>query len=117
STRRLRRKFAIKKPRYPPANIASNHNPHMPGILDSMTRPHQFFPENVTEYTALQLAKKLGDTDRLWKYVSLFRRQDSSSILEAFQNAQRRGRVGKDLISAFEEQLTQLTNPKNEDPF
>ena len=82
----------------------------MSGILDSMmTRPQAFFPESVVEYMALQLAKKLGDTDRLSKYLFLFDRHAPSVIEEAFTNTTARLPAQEDLAMAFEEELAALT--------
>lgn len=87
----------------------------MNGILDSvLTKAQSFRPESVTDYTALQLAKKLSDTDRLWKYLSLFHHHDPSLILEVFISAQGRGLAGDDLITAFEEGLVALTKDHND---
>jgi hypothetical protein len=88
----------------------------MTGILDSMMAKSQtFFPQSVAEYTALQLAKKLSDTDRLWKYLSLFQRRPSTVILEAFASAQAGGLTGKELITVFEEALGVLTKKEDDD--
>ena len=82
----------------------------MNGILDSMmSKAKAFAPESVEEYTALQLAKKLGDTDRLWKYVSLFDRHALPLIVRAFTSAHVQGSTEKTLIAAFEEELALLT--------
>ena len=90
----------------------------MNGILDSiLTQAQTFRPQSVTEYTALQLAKKLSDTDRLWKYLSLFDHNDISLILESFVNAQGRGLTGDELISAFDDELAALTTNNHDDAF
>lgn len=87
----------------------------MNGILDTvMARSQAFRPESVLEYTALQLAKKLGDPGRFWKYLSLFDHHSTHLIAEAFINAQGRGLAGKELITAFEEKLTALTTKDDE---
>ena len=81
----------------------------MDGILDSMmSKSHAFSPESIVEYTALQLAKKLGDTGRLWKYVSLFDHHAAPLIGKAFSNAHGRGLPKEALIAAFEEELRVL---------
>ena len=78
----------------------------MNGILDSMVSKTQAFsPESLEQYMALQLAKKLGDTDRLWKYVSLFDRHPPSLIVRAFTNARADGLAERALIVAFENEL------------
>ena len=87
----------------------------MNGILDSVIASSQAFrPQSVVEYIALQLAKKLGDPGRLWKYVSLFDHHPTHLIAEAFISAQASGLAGKELITAFEEQLASLT-PKDDE--
>jgi hypothetical protein len=88
----------------------------MNGILDSiLTKAQTFRPQNVTEYTALQLAKKLSDTDRLWEYLALFDRNQMSLILESFVNAQGRAITRDELITAFDDELTALTEDNNND--
>jgi hypothetical protein len=87
----------------------------MSGILDSvMARSQAFRPQSVTEYTALQVAKKLGDPGRLWKYLSLFDHNSDQLIAEALISAQASGLAGKELITAFEEQLESLTTKDDE---
>jgi hypothetical protein len=87
----------------------------MNGILDSvMARSQAFRPQSVVEYTALQVAKKLGDPGRLWKYLSLFDHHSTEMIAEALINAQASGMVGKELITAFEEELASLTPKEDE---
>lgn len=88
----------------------------MHGILDSvMAKAQAFRPESVTEYTALQMAKKLSDTGRLSKYVSLFDHHDLSLILEGFINVQSRDLAGEELRTAFEEELAALTTKEDND--
>lgn len=72
-----------------------------------MMKHHAFLPESVTEYTALQLAKKLGDADRVLQYISLFDRHALHTIIEAFTNSQ--ARPGNNVATAFEEELRRLT--------
>lgn len=81
-----------------------------------MAKPQAFFPESVAEYTALQLAKKLGDTNRVWNYVSLLDRAPLPMILEALATAQAAGFHGEDLITGFENSLAALTK-KEDDEF
>ena len=71
-----------------------------------MTVPQAFFPQSVAEYMALQLAKKLGDTDRLSEYLSLFERHSLALIEESFTKAT--ARLQEDLVMAFEEELAAL---------
>lgn len=86
----------------------------MTGILDSvLTKSQTFRPQSVTEYTALQLAKKLNDPGRLWKYLSLVDHYELSLILEAYISAQARGLTGEELITAFEEELAALTTKED----
>ena len=72
-----------------------------------MMNHRAFLPESVTEYTALQLAKKLGDADRVLQYVSLFDRYALQTIIEAFTNSQ--AHPGDNAAAAFEEELRELT--------
>lgn len=82
----------------------------MSGILDSMmTKPQVFSPQSVPEYMALQLAKKLGDTDRLSKYGSLFDRLALPVIVEAFINAKDHFNETESLDMTFEKELAALT--------
>jgi len=81
----------------------------MRGILDSISaKAKSFHPESVSEYSALQLAKKLDDTESLWKYLALLNQHAPSVIVEAFIRAQGRGLTEKELISAFDEELARL---------
>lgn len=90
----------------------------MNGILDSVLAKAQAFrPQNVTEYIALQLAKKLSDTERLWKYLSLFDHSEISLILESFIYAQGLGLTGDELITVFDSALAALTTKDNNDAF
>jgi hypothetical protein len=88
----------------------------MTGILDSiMAKPQAFLPESVAEYTALQLAKKLGDANRVWNYVSLLDREPLPTILEALSSAQAAEFQGEELITAFQTSLDALTNKDNDE--
>ncbi len=90
----------------------------MNGILDSvMARAQAFRPQGVTEYTALQVAKKLGDSGRLWKYLSLFDHHPTELIAEAYTKAQARGLAESEMIAAFEDELTALTKKEDNDEF
>jgi hypothetical protein len=87
----------------------------MNGILDSVLAKAQTFrPESVTEYTALQLAKKLTDTGRLSKYLSLFDRYDEALILEGFINVRSRDLAGEELGVAFDRELAALTKKEDD---
>lgn len=92
----------------------------MSSILDSMmTKPQGFVPENVDEYTALQLARKLGDTDQVSKYRSLLDRHALPVIVEAFINAQQARLPTSEVTAAvaFEEELMALTKKEHQDEF
>lgn len=91
---------------------------HMTGILDSMmARPRSFVPESVAEYIALQLAKKLNDTERISTYLSLVDRYSMQVILEALAGAKATDLSGTELIVAFERSLSELTSHDDEDEF
>ena len=79
----------------------------MSNILDSMMKPHAFLPESVAEYTALQLAKKLDDADRVLRYVALLDRHALPLIVEAFISSQARHPAGNPAV-AFDEELQAL---------
>ena len=88
----------------------------MNGILDSVSATSKSFrPQSVREYMALQLAKKLGDTDRLSRYLSLFEHNDVSVIVEAFINAQGRSLTKDELITSFDDDLAALTMKEDDD--
>lgn len=88
----------------------------MNGILDSVLATSKSFrPQSVREYMALQLAKKLGDTDRLSRYLSLFEHNDVSVIVEAFINAQGRSLTKDELITSFDDDLAALTMKEDDD--
>ena len=88
----------------------------MNGILDSlMAKAQAFRPETVEAYAALQVARKLNDTDRLWTYVSLVSHHGLPLVAEAFTNAQSRGPTDAELKTAFEEELAALTTKEGPD--
>ena len=88
----------------------------MTGILDSIiTKPRAFYPESVAEYTALQLARKLGAPDVLWNYLPLFDRYPFPLIVQAFVNARGRTKATDQLASAFEEEIGTLTQSEDQD--
>lgn len=83
----------------------------MISILDSMlAKPDRFTPESVAGYIALQLAKKIDDTDGLWKYLSLLDHHPLPILLEAFNKVRVSGLTQKELVAAFNEALSALTN-------
>jgi hypothetical protein len=60
----------------------------MSNILESMMAKRRVFrPENVTEYIALQLARKLEDADNILKYVGLMYRYSLPVIAQAYSKA------------------------------
>ncbi len=86
----------------------------MNGILDSVLAKAQTFrPQSLTEYTALQLARKLSDTGRLGKYLSLFDHYDASLIFEGFINIQSQDLAGEELSVAFDRELAALTTKQD----
>jgi hypothetical protein len=88
----------------------------MTGILDSMmAKPQGFSPQSVSEYEALQLARKLGDLDGIRRYVSLFEQHVSSEIIEAFLAAKDTGNQGNELVRAFDAYLVALTRKDEDD--
>ena len=88
----------------------------MQGILDSMmAKPQGFVPETVAQYEALQLARKLGDTDRIRKYVALFERVPSDVVAEAYRRASQKRQGALDVVRAFDDELKELTERGNND--
>lgn len=89
---------------------------HMLNILDSMRpKTRSFRPQTLGEYLALQLARRLGDSDLVWKYRSLFDQHPLTDVAEAFSNAQSRRLAGGPLIQAFDEELSALTTNEDDD--
>lgn len=87
----------------------------MNSILDSVLATAKTFrPQNVREYTALRLAKKLGDTERVRRYVALIDHNEMAPIVEALTRAQDRGLPGEELIAVFDAELTALTTKDND---
>lgn len=88
----------------------------MTHILDSFqANPKAFRPETISEYLALQLARKLFDADLVWRYRSLFDRHPLPLILQALSTVQSRRFAGRALIQAFEQELSALTNQDDDD--
>jgi hypothetical protein len=86
----------------------------MNGILDSVLATAKAFrPQSVMEYTALQLAKKLDDTERVRRYAALIDHTEMPQIVGALIRAQGRVVTGKELIAAFDDELTALTTKDN----
>lgn len=90
---------------------------HTQNILDSMRpKTRSFRPQTLGEYLALQLTKRLGDSDLVWKYRTLFDQYSLAEVSEAFSRARGRGLAGGKLIRAFEEELLALTAKDDDDP-
>lgn len=88
----------------------------MTSILDSMmTKPRSFSPQSVSEYIALQLARKLGDPEKAAVYVSLLDRYSMPVILASLESAQAGGFSGDKLVEMFERSLSELTDNEDED--
>ena len=80
-----------------------------------MTKPRSFSPQSVSEYIALQLARKLGDPENAAAYVSLLDRYSMPVILTALESAQAGGFTGPNLVEVFERSLSELTDNEDED--
>lgn len=88
----------------------------MNGILDSVLATAKAFrPQSVREYTALQLAKKLGDPESVRRYVALIDHNEMTLIVEALRRAQDRSLSREELIAAFDDELTALTRIDNDE--
>lgn len=57
-------------------------------ILDQMAQPSAFVPGTPQEYFALQLAKRLGDTNNIRWYVRALEHVSEAGLLEAFHSIQ-----------------------------
>jgi len=61
----------------------------MPGILEQMEKSiGHFTPENVTQFTAFQIARKLDDIPRLHKYLIAADRYPLATLIDAYKGAQ-----------------------------
>jgi len=88
----------------------------MTSILDSMmTKPRSFSPQNVSEYIALQLARKLGDPESAPIYVSLLDRYSMPVILAALERAEAGGLSAGKVVEMFERSLSELTDHEDGD--
>jgi len=80
----------------------------MTNILESMmAKADSFSPQTVEEYIGLQLARKLGDTAHLIKYVSLCSHLGLEEIMEAY--AYTANHTGQEALTFFDQYITKLT--------
>lgn len=80
-----------------------------------MTKPRSFFPQSVSEYIALQLARNLGDPENAAIYVSLLDRYSMPVILAALESAAAAGFSAGKVVEMFERSLSELTAHEDED--
>jgi hypothetical protein len=86
----------------------------MTSILDSMmTKPRSFSPQNVSEYIALQLARKLGDPENAAIYVTLLDRYSMPVILAALESAAAADFSAGKIVEMFERSLSELTDSED----
>jgi hypothetical protein len=80
----------------------------MPHILDRVAHPStgSFRPKTVSEFFALQLARKLGDVERLHTYLILIGIHSEDSLLQAFErtinNANKKLRLAERFLVELE---------------
>ena len=87
----------------------------MSTILESMmAKPRAFLPETVTEYTALQLAKKLTDAANVLRYVSLLDRYGLAVLCEAYSKTRANNQEAAS-AEEFAEALRVLTEKETSD--
>lgn len=79
-----------------------------------MTKPRSFSPQSVSEYIALQLARKLGDPENAAVYISLLDRYSMPVILAALESAEAAGFSPGKLVEMFERSLSELTDHEDE---
>jgi bacterioferritin (cytochrome b1) len=80
----------------------------MSDILDRFTQAESHFrPQTVSEFFALQLARKLGDTSRLHHYLNLVGQHSEPVICEAFESA--KAKAEEPLAASFEIELGQIS--------
>jgi hypothetical protein len=61
----------------------------MPGILEQIEKSiDRFTPENVTQFSALQIARKLNDIPRLHEYLIAADRYPLAALIGALKSAQ-----------------------------
>lgn len=81
----------------------------MSDILGRFAQSESHFrPQTVSEFIALQLARKLDDTSRVRHYVGLMERHAQPFISRAFANA--RQRPEDPIADRFHRELQQLTH-------
>lgn len=78
-----------------------------PSLLIEGT-PTPFLPDDVDQFFGLQLALRLGATDRVRRYAKLASRHPRELLLSAFRRAMRRR--AKVLSDAFDQELQHLIN-------
>ena len=80
----------------------------MSDILDRVANGgNHFRPQTVSEFLALQLARKLGDTPQIRHYLTIVGQYSEPMICEAFANA--RGGPNESLSASFEIALLHIT--------
>jgi hypothetical protein len=68
-------------------------------ILDQMAKPSAFVPTTTQQYIALQLAKRLSDTENVRWYLRSLENFGEARLLEAFHSIQ--AVAPSDLASVF----------------
>jgi hypothetical protein len=85
----------------------------MTDILDRVGESSGHFrPGSITDFFALQLARKLGDVERLHNYLSLTEQHPQPWLLQAFRTAAKRPDGPGTLAERFEAELRRLINKK-----
>jgi hypothetical protein len=85
----------------------------MTDILDRVGASSKHFrPGSITDFFALQLARKLGDVARLRDYLILTQQHPQQWLLQAFRTAAKRLDGPGTLAERFEAELRRLTNKK-----
>jgi hypothetical protein len=80
----------------------------MSDILNRFAQAESHFrPQTASEFFALQLARKLGDTSRIRHYLSLVGQHSEPVICEAF--ASTKAKPEETLSKSFEIELRQIT--------
>jgi hypothetical protein len=81
----------------------------MPNILDrTSSSPKGFRPRTVEEFFALQLARKLADTENLRYYQTLVEQYPRELILQAYRRAEKKRGNATDLCDRFRVELKKL---------
>ena len=85
----------------------------MTDILDRVGASSEHFrPGSITDFFALQLARKLGDVARLKNYLVVTQQHPQHWLLQAFQTAARKPGGPGTLVERFDAELRRLTNKK-----